>query len=61
MADIQKRIAALAGKDLRNHTFNRRVLADVRCGFVGGNDGYGPGWRDLRGKRTAYDEQGETA
>ena len=35
-ADIQKRVAAFAGKDLRNHSFNRRVFADVCCCFVCG-------------------------
>jgi hypothetical protein len=38
-----------------------KLISDVRCCFVGWDDGSGLGWRDLRGKRTAYDEQGEIA
>src|SRR5580692_11758767 len=35
----KERVPALTGEHLRNHSFNRRVLAEVRCCFVGGDDG----------------------
>jgi len=36
-------------------TSSHAVFSNVRCCFVGWDDGYGLGWGDLRGKRTTYD------
>ncbi len=39
--DIQERVAALGNEHLGDDSFDSSVLADVRCSFIGWNDGRG--------------------
>jgi hypothetical protein len=39
--DIQKRVAAFAGEHFRNHSFHGCPFVDVRCRFVGWDNGRG--------------------
>jgi hypothetical protein len=36
--DIEKGVAVFASENPGDHSFNRRLLADLRCCFVGGDD-----------------------
>jgi hypothetical protein len=56
---FQKRVVPLTREHLRNHSFDGRIFADVRCGFVGWDDRRG---LSLRGRKNRLykDEEGET-
>ena len=47
-ANIEERVSAFRSEDLCNHSFNRRVFADVRCRFVGRDDGSSLGLNERR-------------